>query len=180
VPGGRAGAWRAPLIGCGIGGVAGCCLAVGMPDLVLACAAALALAAVAWRDFAELRIPDMLVVMLAVGAMLQAALGSAVDLADAAIGAAALYAIGLGAAVWARRHQCELGPGDTKLMAVCGAWLGVTAGALVAPLACFTAAVIIAVRSREQPGAVVLLPFGTLLAPFAALAILGAAIQRAL
>lgn len=177
--GGRAGVGEVSLIGCGMAGAAGLCLLAAGPDLALAAAAAVALVAVAWRDLAALRIPDVLVVVVTAGAVLRSALAGTEELGEAAIGAAALYAIGLGASTWARAHQCEVGAGDTKLLAACGAWLGVTAGAVVAAIACFAAAMIIALTARERPGAVVLVPFGALLAPLAALAIVGAAIGRA-
>lgn len=164
----------------GAAGAAGLGHLVAGPDLALAAAAAVVLVAVAWRDYAALRIPDGLVVMLAVGAVLRSSLAGTEELGQAAVGAASLYAIGLGASTWARAHLCEVGAGDTKLLAVCGAWLGVAGGAVIAAIACFAAALIIAVGARERPDAVVLVPFGALLAPLCALAIVGAAVGRAL
>jgi prepilin signal peptidase PulO-like enzyme (type II secretory pathway) len=134
------------------------------------CAAGVFLA-IAAVDACELRIPDALSLTLGAGGIALSAAGVwPVALADAAIGAAALYVLGAGAGRMTG-SRATLGRGDWKLLAATGAWLGLSAGAIGVAVAMLIAAVLLWTAARADRTTPVSVPFGTILGPVSAVAV---------
>ena len=84
------------------------------------------LAALAWIDLRQFRLPDALTLPLVLLGLGLSLTGHGPAPLDAAIGAAAGFAVfwALGATYFRLRKIDGLGLGDAKLMAAAGAWLG--------------------------------------------------------
>lgn len=126
------------------------------------------LAALAWVDLRDMRLPDVLTLPLIAAGLLQA-YGLKTGVAAAAIGAVAGYAVFIAIELGYRRVRGVdgLGRGDAKLLAAGGAWCG-WAGLpliiLIGSALALTALILPSFKKRADAGAV---PFG----PFLALAI---------
>jgi leader peptidase (prepilin peptidase)/N-methyltransferase len=93
------------------------------------CALGWSLLALAWIDSEHFWLPDLLTLPLVVAGLVATALLAPDSIGDHAAAAALGYAglRGLGAAYRKLRGREGIGQGDAKLLAACGAWLGVAA-----------------------------------------------------
>jgi leader peptidase (prepilin peptidase)/N-methyltransferase len=126
------------------------------------------LLALAWIDLVHMRLPDALTLpLLALGLLVEAATASE-QIAAHGLGAIAGYAAFKAIAIGYRaaRGRAGLGGGDTKLLAVAGAWVGwaeLPEVVLLAALLGIAGAVVACVRGHETNSATAL-PFGPYLA----------------
>lgn len=126
------------------------------------------LLALAWIDWAWLRLPDALTLPLIVAGLVATWLLDAAAIADHAGAALAGYAAlrVLNALYRRARGRDGLGAGDAKLLAAAGAWIGLAALPWLLLLAALAGLGIAALRRvcGERLSATTALPFGTCLA----------------
>jgi leader peptidase (prepilin peptidase)/N-methyltransferase len=132
------------------------------------CALGWTLLTLAWIDVEHFWLPDLLTLPLVVAGLVATALLAPDAIGDHAAAAALAYAglRGLGAAYLKLRGRDGIGQGDAKLLAACGAWLGLAAlPSLLLVAALLGLAVAGAQRLRGSAvQATTALPFGPALA----------------
>jgi leader peptidase (prepilin peptidase)/N-methyltransferase len=140
----------------------------GGPFLWAGCVLGWCLLTLAWIDARTLRLPDVLTLPLILAGLLEAIWLEPEELGERALAAAAAYTV-LFLLAWSYRlirKREGLGMGDAKLLAACGAWLGLPAVPWVAVggalLALMWAAVLRLRGTRLTAG--LRIPFGPFLA----------------
>ena len=140
----------------------------GAADVWLGCLLGWTLLALAWIDWEWLRLPDALTLPLIVAGLVATWHLDRAAIADHAGAALVGYAAlrGLNALYRRLRGRDGLGEGDAKLLAACGAWVGLAALPWLLVLAALAGLGLAASRGvrGERLGATTALPFGSCLA----------------